>query len=106
MPFMLMDLLSDLAGELKTLLIQEKELALAEQVSKLQIVDRCRCGDDFCATFYTKPRPKKSYGTGHRSIMLEPKDGILILDVENNNISCIEVLYRDEIRKMLHSFLP
>ena len=46
-----------LAEELERLLRNEGELQLAEQVSGLQIVDRCRCGDDFCASFYTLPKP-------------------------------------------------
>ena len=30
--------------------------------------DRCRCGDDFCATFYTRPKPEGSFGSGHRCV--------------------------------------
>jgi len=95
-----------LASELEQLLTEEGESDLSAQVSELNIVDRCRCGDDFCATFYTEPRPKGRYGSGHRNIALEPSKGMLILDVVGSRIACVEVLYRDEIRKALHGALP
>ena len=31
------------------------ESELADTVPDLTIVERCRCGDDFCATMYTYP---------------------------------------------------
>jgi hypothetical protein len=42
-----------LVTELEQLLQEEGEPALSAQVCGLHIVERCRCGDDFCATFYT-----------------------------------------------------
>jgi hypothetical protein len=106
MPLPLINVLSALAAELEQLLSAANEPALAAQVSSLQIVDRCRCGDDFCSTFYTEPRPQGSYGKGHRNVELEPADGMLILDMVKEKIVCVEVLYRDEIRKTLHAALP
>jgi hypothetical protein len=41
------------AGELERLLKKSGEPELAAQAPQLTIVDRCRCGDDFCASFYT-----------------------------------------------------
>jgi hypothetical protein len=106
MAFILKDLLPELAQELEELLMAEKEPDLAMQVSSLQIVDRCRCGDDFCSTIYTESKPKGSYGPGHQCIELEPNHGMLILDVVNNKIAAVEILYRDEIRKVLLTALP
>jgi len=105
MPLRLIDVLPQLVAELEQLLTGEGESALSAQVSELNIVDRCRCGDDFCATFYTEPRPKGRYGSGHRNISLEPSKGMLILDVVGSRIACVEVLYRDEIQKALHAAL-
>lgn len=98
--------LPSLAQELRMLLIEAEELELAAQVSGLEIVDRCRCGDDFCATFYTQPKPLGSYGSGHRNVALTPEKGWLILDVVDGQIMCVEVLYRDEIREALLAVAP
>jgi hypothetical protein len=106
MPLRLIDVLPTLARELEQLLIEQKEPALAAQVHHLNIVDRCRCGDDFCATFHTEPKPKGSYGPGHRNIALESRDGMLILDLVKGKIVCVEVLNRDEVQKALHAALP
>ena len=106
MPLLLVETLPELAQELEELLIQATEPALAAQIHTLTIVDRCRCGDDFCATLYTEPRPQGAYGPNHRNIELNASEGMIILDVVGSKIACVEVLYRDEIRKALHSALP
>ena len=98
--------LPSLVQELRILLIEAEELELMAQVSALKIVDRCRCGDDFCATFYTQPKPVGSYGPGHRNVALTPEKGWLILDVVVGQIMCVEVLHRDEIRKALLAVVP
>src|SRR6266851_943894 len=99
-PPRLVDTLPSLANEIEELLSKQNEHDLAAQVSELTIVDRCRCGDDFCATFYTQPKPSGSYGPTHRNVDLEPESGYLILDVVSERIMAIEVLYRDEIRRI------
>jgi hypothetical protein len=63
---LLTDTLPAFATELHRLLIEQDEPELAAQVPGLMIFDRCRCGDDFCATFYTQPKPKDGFGPGHR----------------------------------------
>lgn len=90
--------LPDLAEELSKLLSAAGRNDLAAQVPNLSIVDRCRCGDDFCASFYTQPKPNGAYGVGHENVALEPERGMIILDVLNGSIAKVEVLYRDEIR--------
>jgi len=72
---LLTDTLPAFAAELRQLLIEKGELELAEQVSGLMIFDRCRCGDDFCATFYTQPKPNGGNGPGLRNFLLRPADG-------------------------------
>src|SRR5512132_3575336 len=57
-PPLLTDVLPGLAQELQQLLTEHDEPALAAQVPDLRIIDRCRCDDDFCATFYVRPKPK------------------------------------------------
>lgn len=95
-----------LSKELHQLLRSEGEEALAFQVLGLSIVDRCRCGDDFCASFYTQAKPQGSYGTGLRCLELRPVDGMVVLDVVDDIIVHVEVLYRNDIRGKLLAVLP
>ena len=103
---LLADVLPAFATELQQLLEENGGSELAAQVPGLMIFDRCRCGDDFCATFYTKPKPRGSFGPGHRNVALNPDEGMLILDVVGDAIACVEVLYRDEVRQRLEAALP
>jgi hypothetical protein len=105
-PTLVSDVFPEFATELQHLLTEQGEHKLAAQVPGLVILDRCRCGDDFCATFYTQPKPKGIYGPGHRNVALTPEEGMLILDVVGGEIASVEVLYRDEVRKKLNTVLP
>jgi len=105
-PELLVDMFPELSVELEQLLTVSGEHSLAEQISELRVLDRCRCGDDFCATFYTQPKPKGSYGPGLRTVALEPVTGHLIIDVVDGAVAQIEVLYRDEIRRKLLTKFP
>ncbi|MGB6716816.1 MAG: hypothetical protein WBE47_07695 [Candidatus Acidiferrales bacterium] len=103
---LLTDALPAFASELRQLLIENGEPELAAQVPGLMIFDRCRCGDDFCATFYTQPTPNGSYGSGHRNVALRPDEGMVILDVVSGEIACVEVLDQKDIREKLDAALP
>jgi hypothetical protein len=103
---LLVDIFPELSAELEQLLTVSGERALAEQISGLRFLDRCRCGDDFCATFYTQPEPKGSYGPGLRTVALEPATGHPIIDVVGGIVATVEVLYRDEIRQKLLKTFP
>jgi hypothetical protein len=84
-----------LAAELVTALREEGESDLADRVETLRVLQRCGCDDDFCQSFYTAPEPAGAYGPGHRNVCLSPSEpGYLILDVVDNEIMYIEVLYR------------
>lgn len=98
--------LPSFAAEFRQLLEAQGEPESAAQMPGLVILDRCRCGDDFCATPYTQPKPEDSYGPGHRNVALTSEDGMLILDVVGGKNACVEVLYRDEVRQKLLSALP
>jgi hypothetical protein len=83
------------AAELAAALDAEGEDLLAERVGQLRVVETCGCGDNFCQGFYTAPRPAGAYGDGHRNICLDPPwPGQLILDVVDDHIAYVEVLYR------------
>lgn len=105
-PKRLVVIFPELAAELQQLLEARGESKLAEQVPDLTLVDRCRCGDDFCGTFYVLPKPVGTYGPTHRNVALEPRVGMLILDVQADRIAAVEVLYRDEIRQKLLAEFP
>lgn len=96
----------ELAGELEALLRKNGEAELASQVAGLRIIDRCRCGDYFCATIYTSPKPKEAWGTGHETIALDPEEGYLNVDLLNGDIVEVEVLFRARIREQLLKLLP
>ena len=98
---LLSDVLPAFAVELRQLLAASDEPELAAQVSGLRILDRCRCGDDFCATFYVRPKPNGAYGPDHRNVALTPNEGMLILDVVGEEIVCVEALYRHDVQKAI-----
>ncbi len=100
-PRLLVDLFPELSSELEQLLFEQGESELARQVSTLSVVDRCHCGDDFCGMFYVLPKPPGGYGPGHRNVSLDPKQGMLILDVVADRIAAVEVLHRDAVRQSL-----
>ena len=102
----LTEILPSLARELEQLLSNHGEAELAAQVSQLTIVDRCRCGDDFCSSFYTQPKPKGHYGPGHRCMDLDAAEGMLLIDIVEGKIAHVESLNRDDVRRKLLAALP
>lgn len=102
----LQDTLPDLADELIALLRSQNERDLAEQVPLLRLVDRCRCGDDFCATLYTAPKPEGAYGPNHECISLNSSSGHLILDLVDRKTVCIEILFREDLRGRVLQLFP
>lgn len=83
----------DLSRELISLLEAEGETDLAICARDLRIVALCSCKDDFCQSFYTAPPPDGTYGPGHRNLPLNRRQGMLILDVVNNQIMFVELLH-------------
>ena len=51
--FQLSRALPEFAAETRSMLLRCHEAALADEVDELRICDRCRCGTEDCATFYT-----------------------------------------------------
>jgi hypothetical protein len=76
-PKRLVAIFPELAAELQQLLEERGESTLAEQVPGLNLIERCRCGDDFCGMFYVLPKPvgsirprasePSSYATGRHA---------------------------------------
>ncbi|HET7659314.1 MAG TPA: hypothetical protein VFK66_02925 [Oryzihumus sp.] len=85
-----------LAGQLQSALRQEGEGQLAMQVQSLPVVARCDCGDSFCQSFYTETPPDGRYPDRLRNVWCQEPGwpGYLILDVVEERIHFVEVLYR------------
>ncbi|WP_370038325.1 hypothetical protein [Nocardioides sp.] len=94
----LVDRWPDFTGQLRQALVAEGEDLLATQVETLRVIAECGCGDDFCQSFYTAPKPDGPFGPGHRNVLLDPPwSGMLILDVVDGQIVYVEVLDRDPL---------
>jgi hypothetical protein len=96
----------EFSAELTNLLAQAGEQQLADSVHTLELVDRCRCEDDFCGSFYTAPKPHGRWGSPHRNVSLQPNKGMLILDVVDEKICMVEVLDRDDVKHTVAALLP
>jgi hypothetical protein len=84
----------DLVAELARLLEAEGERYLAIVARDLRLVGPCGCKDDFCQSFRTSEHPPGTpYGPGHRNVLLDPDEGMLILDVVDERIVYVEVLF-------------
>ncbi|TWE07842.1 hypothetical protein BKA23_3208 [Rudaeicoccus suwonensis] len=87
-----------LASEIREALRTEGESALADQVDALLVTSPCGCGDTCCQSFYTERKPDEAYGPGHRSVPLRPPHSwMLILDVVDDRIVHVEVLFREPL---------
>ena len=104
-PALLVDALPAFAAELRETLVRSRLRKLVACIDDLPIVDRCRCGDDFCATFYAVPRPRTGWGKAKRTEMLQADKGMIIVDYEDRRILCVEVLFRDDVRKRLNTVM-
>ena len=70
------------------------------------VAGRCQCGDSFCASFCTQPKPQGASGPDHHCIDLDAAEGMLILDIVVGKIAHVEVLHRDDVREKLGAVLP
>ena len=85
----------ELVAELFRLLEAEGERWLAVAVRDLRLVAECGCEDGFCQSIRTAEHPPGTpYGPAHRRVMLAPEVGDLVLDVVDERIVYVEVLYR------------
>ena len=103
---LLREILPEFTDELRALLNKDELIQLVGQVASLRIVDRCRCGEESCASFYTVPKPEGAWGVGHENIVLDAEEGMLVLDTVGGKIVHVEILDRDEIREKLLRQIP
>jgi hypothetical protein len=98
---LLVESLPEFSRELTELLIAAGEPDLAAQIDRLEIVVRCSCNDDFCASFYTARKPFERYGPWRQSVEVQPDKGMILLHLFGDTIIQVEVLYRDDVREKL-----
>jgi hypothetical protein len=103
---LLQEVLPEFADELRALLEADGLYQLAGQVASLRIVDRCRCGEESCASFYAVPKPEGAWGAGHENIVLDAEEGMLVLDTVGGKIMHVEILDRDTVREKLLRQIP
>ncbi|MEU6788509.1 hypothetical protein ABZ912_55780 [Nonomuraea angiospora] len=96
------ELFPGLVTELIACLREEGEEYLAISAWDIRLYEDCGCGDDFCQSFYTAERPPGAYGPGHRNVLLTPAEGDLILDVVEERIVFVEVLYYPRLQRPAH----
>lgn len=91
-----------LAGQVRNALIRDSETGLASQIDALRVLKMCDCQEDFCQSFYTEPPPDGAYPLDRHRNWCQDDDedellgweGFLILDVVDERIVSVEVLYR------------
>ena len=93
------------AKTLRKLLSADGRADLAEQIDTLILVDRCRCDDCGCATFYTQPNETWDDQQVER-IIPAGMAGLICIQVVNARIARVEILNRPDIRGQLLRLLP
>ncbi len=77
----MIDLLPDLARELAHGLTEARQTELSAQIATLPVGELCGCGDDFCSSFYTGPKPDRQRDGFFENLMPPVECGMVILDV-------------------------
>jgi hypothetical protein len=93
-PVLLSQVAPKFAHELREALMRQGDDPLSDQVSALRVFSVCGCGDDFCQSFYTGPRAEKTWADlgGHHNVQAEEMEGMVVLDVVDEQIRYVEVL--------------
>lgn len=90
----------ELVEELALLLEDIGERYLSVSVREVRMIAPCECSDGFCQSIRTaEHEPGTPYGPGHRNVILEPEDGMLVLDVVDERIVYIEVLFKAPMKR-------
>jgi len=91
-----------LARQVRNALLRDGETGLASDIYALRVLKMCDCDEDYCQSFYTEPPPDGAYPSSrHRNWYRDDDEddelgweGFLILDVVEERIAFVEVLYR------------
>jgi hypothetical protein len=99
------DLFPAFAFELEGLSLSAGRGELAAQIRGLPVLDRCRCGQEDCAHFYTAPKPVGTYGPGHTNVVLPASRGLVVLDLVDGMIVAVEILDRPDVKGVLDAYI-
>jgi hypothetical protein len=102
----LSEVLPEFSSELENGLNAEGRHDLAKQIGKLELLDRCRCGDEFCATFHTLPKQDRTEHASRVERLIPPVRGLTEILVVDGRLASFEVLFRPDIRQRLLDVLP
>jgi hypothetical protein len=94
--------LPGLADRMETALRAQGEERVADQVAELRITAVCPCDQEFCGSFHTAKRPMKRWMLRGRQITLaDDGPGEVSIDVVQNEVAYVEVLFVDGVRERL-----
>ena len=97
--------LPDVYQELEQGLQKAGRVELAASLESLELVDRCRCGDGFCATFFTQPKDSWPPPAELEHIVVEaPK--LFCVTVASGKVAKAEYLWRPSLRQRLLELKP
>jgi|SRR5579885_952012 len=106
------ELMPKFAEELKRLILAQKTdltlWTLAGSIDDLEVVGKCGCGQDNCATFYTLPESERMWDDNDvtaGSIEIDEKNGkgLIVMDIRWGKISGFEVLWREDVKECLEN---
>ena len=100
----LIDILPAIAKEIENVLFDMGEYRLARSIGELEVVDRCRCGDEACGTFYTADR--QGWKNKPLKHLINDEHGHCDVGIYDGHIVCVEILDRDDVGEMLREQLP
>ncbi len=92
--------LPQFAQELSRGLISLGYTQLAASVDSLEIVERCKCDEPGCVTFYAVPKLSAPHPDKCQRI-IAPVRGVTCIQVSDQQITWVEVLGRPELREKL-----
>ncbi len=96
----LADALPKFAEELAHGLAVQGHKHLAEAVLSVEIVERCRCDEPGCVTFYAVPKTSATAWPASKRV-IAPAKGVMCVHYIDRQILCVEVLDRPDDRAKL-----
>ena len=102
------ELFPEFTDEMVSALRLDGEEDLVAQLPGLAFWGRCRCDDDFCASFYTGPRPIGRWADegNHKNVVLAVDKGMVVLDLVDRAIRYVEVLHRPDLKRLVAPLAP
>jgi hypothetical protein len=102
------DLFPEFTAEMVAALTLDAEGDLVAQIPGLAFWGRCSCADDFCASFYTGPRPSGRWSDDgdHDNVVLAVDMGMVVFDLVDRAIRYVEVLDRPDVKRLVAPLAP